>query len=147
MQPRTPTSCLYKFLKAKRGADPDVDPDVAGVGPGRNRDDPDVAGVGPGGNHDGPDMAGMGPGREHEGPDVAGAGPGCNREGPDTARGSGVMLSCEPCAGPKNRGQKTSKSKLRILGPPPLGDAVMDQALTEKFAGRYFFCRLALPTC
>ena len=31
MQPRTPTSCLYKFLKAKRGADPDVDPDVAGL--------------------------------------------------------------------------------------------------------------------
>ena len=103
-----------------------MDPDVAGMGPGPNHEDPDVAGVGPGGNHDGPDMAGMGPGREHEGPDVAGAGPGCNREGPDTARGSGVMLSCEPCAGPKSRGQKTSKSKLRILGPPPLGDAVVD---------------------
>ena len=123
------------------------DPNVAGMGPGLNHEDPDVAGVGPGGNHDGPDMAGMGPGREHEGPDVAGAGPGCNREGPDTARGSGVMLSCEPCAGPKSRGQKTSKSKLRILGPPPLGDAVMDQALTEKLAGRYFFGRLALPIC
>ena len=107
MQPRTPTSCLYKFLKAKRGADPDVDPDVAGVGPGRNRDDPDEAGVGPGRN--------------------------C--EGRDTARGPGVMLSCGPCVGPKNGGQKTSKSKLQILGPPPLGDAVVDQELTEKLAG------------
>ena len=93
MQTRTPTSCLYKFLKAKRGADPDVDPDVAGVGPGRNREDP------------------------------------------DTARGPGVMLSCGPCVGPKNGGQKTSKSKLRMLGPPPLGDAVVDQGLTEKLAG------------
>ena len=112
MQPRTPTSCLYKFLKAKRGADPDVDPDVAGVGPGRNRDDPDVAGVGPGCDHEDPDKAGVRPGR--------------NREGPDMARGPGVMLSCRPCLGPKSRGQKTSKSKLRILGPPPLGDAVVD---------------------
>ena len=112
MQPRTPTSCLYKFLKAKRGADPDVDPDVAGVGPGRNRDDPDVAGVGPG--------------CDHEGPDEAGVKPGHNREGPDMARGPGVMLSCRPCLGPESRGQKFSKSKLRILGPPPLGDAVVD---------------------
>ena len=112
MQPRTPTSCLYKFLKAKRGADPDVDPDVAGVGPGRNRDDPDVAGVGPG--------------CDHEDPDEAGVKPGHNREGPDMARGPGVMLSCRPCLGPKSRGQKFSKSKLRILGPPPLGDAVVD---------------------
>ena len=112
MQLRTPTSCLYKFLKAKRGADPDVDPDVAGVGPGRNRDDPDVAGVGPG--------------CDHEDPDEAGVKPGHNREGPDMARGPGVMLSCGPCPGLKSRGQKTSKSKLRILGPPPLGDAVVD---------------------
>ena len=126
MQPRTPTSCLYKFLKAKRGADPDVDPDVAGVGPGRNRDDPDVAGVGPGRNRDDPDVAGVGPGCDHEGPDEAGVKPGHNREGPDMARGPGVMLSCRPCLGPKSRGQKTSKSKLRILGPPPLGDAVVD---------------------
>ena len=107
MQLRTPTSCLYKFLKAKRGADPDVDPDVAGVGPGRNRDDPDEAGVGPGRN--------------------------C--EGPDTARGPGMMLSCRPCLGPKSRGQKASKSKLQILGPSPLGDAVVVQALTEKLVG------------
>ena len=121
MQTRTPTSCLYKFLKAKRGADPDVDPDVAGVGPGRNRDDPDVAGVGPG--------------CDHEGPDEAGVKPGHNREGPDMARGPGVMLSCRPCLGPESRGQKFSKSKLRILGPPPLGDAVVDQALMEKLAG------------
>ena len=121
MQSRTPTSCLYKFLKAKRGADPDVDPDVAGVGPGRNHEDPDVAGVGPG--------------RSHEDPDIAGVGPGRNREDPDTARGPGVMLSCGPCVGPKNGGQKTSKSKLRMLGPPPLGDAVVDQGLTEKLAG------------
>ena len=98
MQPRTPTSRLYKFLKAKRGADPDVDPDVAGVGPGC----------------------------DHEGPDEAGVKPGRNREGPDMARGPGVMLSCRPCLGPKSRGQKFSKSKLRILGPPPLGDAVVD---------------------
>ena len=112
MQTRTPTSCLYKFLKAKRGADPDVDPDVAGVGPGRNRDDPDVAGVGPGCDHEDPDKAGVRPGR--------------NREGSDMARGPGVMLSCRPCLGPESRGQKFSKSKLRILGPPPLGDAVVD---------------------
>ena len=112
MQTRTPTSCLYKFLKAKRGADPDVDPDVAGVGPGRNRDDPDVAGVGPG--------------CDHEDPDGAGVRPGHNPEGPDMARGPGVMLSCRPCLGPESRGQKFSKSKLRILGPPPLGDAVVD---------------------
>ena len=98
-----------------------MDPDVAGVGPGRNCDDPDVARVGPGRNRDDPDEAGVGPGR--------------NCEGPDTARGPGVMLSCGPCVGPKNGGQKTSKSKLRMLGPPPLGDAVVDQGLTEKLAG------------
>ena len=115
MQPRTPTSRLYKFLKAKRGADPDVDPDVAAVGPGRNHEDPDVAGVGL---------------RR-------------NRVDPDTARRPGVMLSCGRCLEPKSRGQKTAKSKLRILGPPPLGDAVVDQALTEKLDGCYFF----LPAC
>ena len=59
MQARTPTSRLYKFLKARRGADTDVDPDVAGGGPGRNHEDPDVAGVGPGRNREGPDVAGV----------------------------------------------------------------------------------------
>ena len=73
-----------------------------------------------------PDVAGVGPGCDHEDPDEAGVGPGRNREGPDTARGPGVMLSCGPWLGPKSRGQKTSKSKLRILGPPPLGAAVVD---------------------
>ena len=92
-------------------------------------------------------MAGMGPGRNHEDPDVAGVGLGRKREGSDTARQPGVMLSCGPCLEPKSRGQKTSKSKLRTLGPPPLGDAVVDQALTEKLAGCYFFGRLALPIC
>ena len=111
-----------------------MDPDMAGVGPGRNYEDPDVAGMGPGRNHEDPDVAGVGPGRSHEDPDIAGVSPGRNREGPDTARGPGVMLSCGPCVGPKNGGQKTSKSKLRMLGPPPLGDAVVDQGLTEKLA-------------
>ena len=107
MQPRTPTSRLFKFLKAKRGAGPDVDPDVAGVGSGCDHEDPDEAEVRP---------------RR-------------NREGPDMTRGPGVMLSCGPCLGPRSRGQKSSKSKFRILGPPPLGDAVVDQSLTEKLAG------------
>ena len=106
--PRNPellSRAFIPFLKASRGADPDMDPDMAGVGPGRNYEDPDVAG--------------MGPGRNHEDPDVAGAGPGRNREGLGTARGPRVMLSCGPYHGPKNRGQKTWESKLRILGPPP----------------------------
>ena len=105
--------------------------------------DPDMAGVGPGRNYEDPDVAGMGPGRNHEDPDVAGVGLRRNRVDPDTARRPGVMLSCGPCLEPKSRGQKTAKSKLRILGPPPLGDAVVDQALTEKLDGCYLFCRCA----
>ena len=124
-----------------------MDPDMAGVGPGHNYEDPDVAGTGPGRNHEDPDVAGAGPGRNHEDPDVAGEGPGRNREGLGTARGPGVMLSCGPYHGPKSRGQKTWKSKLRILGPPPLGDAVVDQGLAEKLAGCYFLGGLALPIC